>query len=122
MPKLRHYDKSKPEYALRDIQNGTESYRTAEKMYGIPKSTLDFKLKHPGHKEALGPLPILTSEEEALLVSWIKDNAAKGFPRKANDLKNDLQRFLTVNPRPHKFNDNRPGDGWVKVSQQISTV
>ncbi|CAH1975884.1 unnamed protein product [Acanthoscelides obtectus] len=45
---------------------------------------------------------------------WIKDNAAKDFPRKENDLKNSLQRFLTVNPRPHKFNDNRPGDRWVK--------
>ncbi|CAH1953869.1 unnamed protein product [Acanthoscelides obtectus] len=106
MPKLRQYDKSKLKYALRDIQNGTESYRTAEKQYRIPKFSSEFKLKHPGYKETLGPSPILTSEEEALLVSWIRDNAAKGFPRKANDLTNSVQRFLTVNPRPHKFNNN----------------
>ncbi|CAH2015797.1 unnamed protein product [Acanthoscelides obtectus] len=68
IPKLRQYDKSKLQYALSDIQNGTESYRTAENKYGIPKSTLEFQLKHPSHKETLGPPPILTSEEEALLL------------------------------------------------------
>nr|CAH7761453.1 unnamed protein product [Callosobruchus chinensis] len=114
MPKLKQYDRSKLENALRDIQNGTESYRTAEKKYEIPKSTLEFKLKHPGHKETLGPSPVLTLEEEALLVSWIRDNASKGFPRKANDLKNSVQRFLFANPRPNQFKDNRPGEGWVK--------
>nr|CAH7743641.1 unnamed protein product [Callosobruchus chinensis] len=107
------YNRSKLENALRDIQNGTESYRTAEKKYGIPKSTLEFKLKHPGHKETLGPSPVLTLEEEALLVSWIRDNASKGCPRKANDLKNSVQRFLFANPRPNQFKDNRPGEGWV---------
>nr|CAH7741106.1 unnamed protein product [Callosobruchus chinensis] len=118
MPKLKQYDRSKLENALRDIQNGTESYRTAEKKYGIPKSTLESKLKHPGHKETLGPSPVLTLEEEALLVTWIRDNASKGFPRKANDLKNSVQRFLFANPRPNQFKDNRPGEGWVKVSLQ----
>nr|CAH7741105.1 unnamed protein product [Callosobruchus chinensis] len=99
MPKLKQYDRSKLENALRDIQNGTESYRTAE-------------------KETLGPSPVLTLEEEALLVTWIRDNASKGFPRKANDLKNSVQRFLFANPRPNQFKDNRPGEGWVKVSLQ----
>lgn len=77
MPKLTQYDKSKLENALSDIQNGTESYRTAGKKYGIPKSTLEFKLKHPGHKETLGPSPILTSEEEALLVGYFNFNNKK---------------------------------------------
>nr|CAI5862385.1 unnamed protein product [Callosobruchus analis] len=63
MPKLKHYDKSKLEDALRDIQSGTESYRTAE-------------------KKTLGPSLILSDKEEALLVSWIRDNASKGFPKK----------------------------------------
>nr|CAI5859375.1 unnamed protein product [Callosobruchus analis] len=66
MPKLKHYDKSKLQDALRDIQNGTEPYRAAQ-------------------KNTLGPSPMLSNEEEALLVSWIRDNASKGFPRKAND-------------------------------------
>lgn len=46
---------------------------------------------------------------------WIKDTAIKGFPRKANDLKSSVQKFLNANPRKHSFKNNRPGDGWVKV-------
>nr|CAI5862386.1 unnamed protein product [Callosobruchus analis] len=53
-----------------------------KKKYGIPKSTLEFKLEHPGHKDTLGPSLILSDKEEALLVSWIRDNASKGFPKK----------------------------------------
>lgn len=41
--------------------------------------------------------------------------ARKGFPRKANDLKASVQNFLTNNPRNNPFQNNRPGDGWVKV-------
>nr|CAI5848326.1 unnamed protein product [Callosobruchus analis] len=85
-----------------------------KKKYGIPKSTLEFKLEHPGHKDTLGPSLILSDKEEALLVSWIRDNASKGFPRKANDVKNSVQKFLSANPRPNKFKNNRPGEGWVK--------
>uniref|UniRef100_A0A6P7FDU2 Uncharacterized protein LOC114327213 n=1 Tax=Diabrotica virgifera virgifera TaxID=50390 RepID=A0A6P7FDU2_DIAVI len=118
MPKLRKYDKNKLIEAVKDVQNGTESYRTAEKKYGIPKSTIEFKLKHPEHKYTLGPSPILTCEEENTLVRWIQETASKGFPKKANDLKSSVQKFLTENPRPNNFKDNRPGDGWLKVSRQ----
>lgn len=41
--------------------------------------------------------------------------ARKGFLRKANDLKASVQNFLTNNPRNNPFQNNRPGDGWVKV-------
>ncbi|CAH2005818.1 unnamed protein product [Acanthoscelides obtectus] len=50
MPKLRQY-KSKLEYALRDIQNWHRILPNSQKKYGIPKSTLEFKMKHLGHKE-----------------------------------------------------------------------
>lgn len=43
------------------------------------------------------------------------DTARKGFPRKANDLKLSVQKFLNDNPRKNPFKENRPGDGWVKV-------
>ncbi|XP_050505298.1 uncharacterized protein LOC126878438 [Diabrotica virgifera virgifera] len=119
MPKLRKYDKNKLIEAVKDVQNGTESYRTAEKKYGIPKSTIEFKLKHPEHKDTLGPSPILTCEEENTLVRWIQETASKGFPKKANDLKSSVQKFLTENPRPNNFKDNRPGDGWLKHRQHI---
>ncbi|XP_072389546.1 uncharacterized protein [Diabrotica undecimpunctata] len=114
MPKLRKYYKMKLIEAVKDVQNGTASYRTAEKKYGIPKSTIEFKLKHPEHKDTLGPSPILACEEENTLVRWIQETASKGFPKKANDLKSSVQKFLIENPRPNNFKDNRPGDGWLK--------
>ncbi|KAK9681226.1 Tc5 transposase DNA-binding domain [Popillia japonica] len=88
------------------MSGGAISWST-EKKYGIPKSTLEFKIKHPGHKDTLRPSPVLTTEEECALVRWIQETASKGFPRKANDLK-------TANPRPHKFKNNKPGDSWLK--------
>ncbi|XP_072389327.1 uncharacterized protein [Diabrotica undecimpunctata] len=78
------------------------------------KTTIEFKLKHPEHKDTLGPSPILTCEEENTLVRWIQETASKGFPKKANDLKSSVQKFLIENPRPNNFKDNRPGDGWLK--------
>lgn len=68
MPKLRNYDKTKLKSAISDILTGVESYRSAEEKFGIPKSTLEFKIKHPGHKDTCGPSPVLTSEEEECLV------------------------------------------------------
>lgn len=68
MPKLKNYNKSKIENAVRDVLSKTESYRSAERKYGIPKSTIEFRIKHPEHKSTYGPSPILTEDEERTLV------------------------------------------------------
>nr|CAI5845544.1 unnamed protein product [Callosobruchus analis] len=114
MPKLKEYDKSN-DRAVKDVINKVESYRSAEKKYGIPKSTIEFRIKHPGHKDTCGPSPVLSDEEEKILVNWIIDTASKGFPKKANDLKSSVQKFLNDHPRNNPFKNNRPGDGWVKA-------
>nr|CAI5863634.1 unnamed protein product [Callosobruchus analis] len=115
MPKLKEYDKSNLDRAVKDVINKVESYRSAEKKYGIPKSTIEFRIKHPGHKDTCGPSPVLSDEEEKILVNWIIDTASKGFPKKANDLKSSVQKFLNDHPRNNPFKNNRPGDGWVKA-------
>ncbi|CAH2001068.1 unnamed protein product [Acanthoscelides obtectus] len=114
MPKVQDYDKSNIERAVQDVINKVESYRSAELKYGVPKSTIEFKIKHPDHKNTCGPSPVLNEEEEVILVNWILETARKGFPKKANDLKSSVQNF--DHPRKNPFNNNRPGDGWVKVS------
>lgn len=68
MPKVKDYQRDKLDEAVRDVQNKTESYRSAEKKYGIPKSTIEFRIKHPETKSTFGPSPILTDEEENILV------------------------------------------------------
>lgn len=94
------------------------SLRRAAKKYGIPKYTLEFKLKNPGHKDTCGPLPILTTQEELELVKWIEELANRGFPRKKEDIFNSVQKFLMENPRPNPFKNNRPGECW-KVRKML---
>lgn len=55
-----------------------------------------------------------------IFFSWIKDTAKAGFPKKANDIKCSVQKFLKDNPRPNPFVNNRPGEGWLKVCNNIS--
>lgn len=68
MPKRVEYDVLCIDTAITDIRINSLSLRAAAKKYGIPKSTLEFKLKHPGHKTTCGPSPILNGEEELELV------------------------------------------------------
>lgn len=109
----RKYEQAAMDAALAEIQQHGGKLRATAKKYGVPKSTLLFKLKNPGHKETFGPRPILTTEEENMLDNWIVELGRKGFPRKKEDLQSSVQIFLNNNPRPNPFKNNRPGDGWV---------
>lgn len=115
MPKHRAYDSALIDKALQELQEKGASVRSIAGKYGIPKSTIHFKLKHPNHKETFGPPPILTSKEEQCLVRWISELGRKGFPRKLEDLVSSVQKFLDANPRPNPFKNNRPGNGWIKA-------
>lgn len=68
MPKKPDYDQTQMQLAIRELQSGGSSLRAVSKKYGVPKSTLDFKIKNPGHKDTFGPSPILTNDEEDTLV------------------------------------------------------
>jgi len=67
MPKKGVYSKVDLEKAIQDVQKGL-SYRSASEKYGIPKSTIEFKIKNPGTKDSFGPSPVLTLAEENSLV------------------------------------------------------
>lgn len=110
----RQYNEDAMEAAVAEIQQHGGKLRSTALKYGVPKSTLSFKLKNPGHKETFGPHPILSAEEENLLANWIVELARKGFPRKKEDLQSSVQIFLSNHPRSNPFKNNRSGDGWVK--------
>lgn len=69
MPKLKEYDRKQIEKAVQDVLSKKESYRAAERKYGIPRSTIEFRIKHPERKSTCGPSPILTEDEEKTLVT-----------------------------------------------------
>jgi len=56
------------EAAFQELQSNPElSLRPVAKKYGIPRTSLQLKLKNPGHKESFGPSPVLLHEEEQTL-------------------------------------------------------
>jgi hypothetical protein len=56
------------EGAIQELQSNRElSLRAVVKNYGIPRTSLQFKLKNPGHKESFGPSPVLSHEEQTLV-------------------------------------------------------
>ncbi|XP_022832409.1 uncharacterized protein LOC111360624 [Spodoptera litura] len=115
-PKIQ-YSKENLQKAIdtvQDVNNKLSTRQIAEK-YGVPRSSLRYYIKHPGHKTSLGPSPVLTISEENSLEDWIIISARKGFPRNKEDILDTVQKFLIENPRPNTFLNNRPGDGWWKA-------
>jgi hypothetical protein len=69
MPKRAIYDPASMETAIQELQSNPElSLRAVAKNYGIPRTSLQFKLKSPGHKESFVPSTVLSHEEEQTLV------------------------------------------------------
>ena len=69
MPKRAIYDAASMEATIQEIQSNPElSLRAVAKKYGTPRTSLQFKLKNPGHKESFGSSPVLSHEEKQTLV------------------------------------------------------
>jgi hypothetical protein len=69
MPKRVIYDPASMEAAIQEIQSNPKlSLKAVAEKYGISQTSLQFKLKNPGHKESFGPSPVLLHEEEQTLV------------------------------------------------------
>nr|XP_053614254.1 uncharacterized protein LOC128677433 [Plodia interpunctella] len=114
--KKKNYDTNNLNLALQELEESNKpKIREIARKYGVPKSTLHYKLKNPDHKTSFGPRPVLTENEESILELWIKRLMRKGFPLKIEDLQRSVHKFLIENPRPNPFKDNYPGDGWVKA-------
>ncbi|KAK9679237.1 CENP-B N-terminal DNA-binding domain [Popillia japonica] len=81
MSKRRTYGRNQMQLAIEEMKTGESSLRNVAKKYNVPKSSLEFKIKNPGHKETFGPNTVLTEDEELRLVDWIKKMAERGIPR-----------------------------------------
>lgn len=115
MSKKRQYSKESIDKALNYVLNEGGTIRAAAKIFEVPRSSIQFKLKNPDTKFKSGPNPILTESEEQSLCEFIIKLANRGFPRKKEDIQTCVQDFLRANPRSNPFKDNRPGDAWFKA-------
>ena len=66
-PKKPH-DREALKKAVNEVQVNGLAVRAAAKLYGVPRTSLQFQLKNPGHKDTKGPASVLTTDEEATLV------------------------------------------------------
>lgn len=87
MPKVRknckyskNYNEESIQNAIIDIRNGMPKQLAAIK-YGVPRSTIQFRLSENFKKVKHGPNSYLSKDEENLLVSWIEESHRKGFPQ-----------------------------------------
>lgn len=109
----KRYDEATIEKALDEIRSGAAIKSTARK-FGLPRSTLQFRLSQKFKKTRPGPVTVLTSKEENLIENWIIECARKGFPRRKHDIRTTVQKFLDSNPRENPFKNNSPGEHWYK--------
>lgn len=93
MPKAREGTKYKETHTIRKPSNSPYTVRNEsmsqkrQLKHKISRFNLQFRLITKFKKISYGTSPILTPEDEKILVTWPKDCARKGFPR----LKEDVQ-------------------------------
>jgi hypothetical protein len=56
--------------------------KATAKKYNIPRSTLQFLLSSKFSKSSITLPPVLSEDEEQVLVKWISDCSQKGFPNR----------------------------------------
>lgn len=53
--------------ALHEIRQGM-SFKAASKQFGVPRSTLEFRMSNKFNKTSHGSSPVLSNDEETILV------------------------------------------------------
>lgn len=80
--KYTEYDSQK---AISAIQNRMPKRETSN-IFNIPRATLQFRISAKFIKSTHGPAPILTNNEENILVEWINKLHRKGFPKRKENV------------------------------------
>ena len=107
------YSESALQDALAQIRYGKLTIRKASKNYGVPRSTIQDKLKLQSDiPRKMGPSSILSVDEEKRIVQWVINLTKCGFPLKTDDLLNTVQKIVQDDKRKTPFRNGRPGRTW----------
>lgn len=85
MPKIVQGEKYYKKYSENDIQKALEEIkigkhlRVISRQYKIPRATLQFIKSQNYVKPTFGPNPILSNDEEQILINWIFENHKVDF-------------------------------------------
>jgi hypothetical protein len=116
-PKRRYsvVDEMTLQNALRDVLQGNQSQRLVSKRYGIPRGTLQNKMKKM-HMNKPGCPTILSEEEEKCIVDHLIKLSEWGFPFTKTDLKITVKMYLDKEGRQEKrLKNNYPGREWTSL-------
>ncbi|XP_003424241.1 uncharacterized protein LOC100679579 [Nasonia vitripennis] len=93
-----------------------QTLRQAAANFGVPKSTLFLKSKCIVPLECKkGPRTVLSTEDEAEIVSWIVFSADSGHPVTKSRLLDYVQKYATEKKIDTPFKNNRPGQHWYRA-------
>ncbi|PIK37236.1 hypothetical protein BSL78_25928 [Apostichopus japonicus] len=99
--------------AVAQIQKGEISFKGASKLYSIPRSTLQDKVKGRSPVVAKsGPSATLTQAEENALVEYIMKMSKIGYGLTKSQLFDEVESIIKEDGRPNPFKDDRPGRDW----------
>lgn len=109
------------QYAEDDLKKAVDAVKNgmaclaASKAFGVPRATLQDKLKGrtPIGKKS-GPETVLTKEEETILVNWLLHIGKCGFPGTKEQLLDSVKILVKNLERPNSFTDGRPGRRWYE--------
>lgn len=109
----RNYTDETLNKCLNDIVNKIITQREAEKMYKIPRRTLNYMLKKM-HCNNWGRPTILTENEEKCFTAHIIFMSDYGFPVDKTDFRYIVKSYLDrIGKKVNTFKNNLPGLSWV---------
>ncbi|XP_065074490.1 uncharacterized protein LOC135698439 [Ochlerotatus camptorhynchus] len=93
-------------------RNGAMSTNYASKYFGVPRTTLQYRLSAKcKNKGTTGPYTVFTAAEARDIVLWLKTMERKGFPVTCTALVYKILTYLKANPRKTPFKNNVPSAG-----------
>ncbi|KAF9405327.1 hypothetical protein HW555_013897 [Spodoptera exigua] len=109
MPLRKDYMPEQMDKAIKAVRNG-EKVAVAAKSFGVPRVTLYNKVsgKTPINC-TMGPITVLSKDQEDILVRWLLALAEKHFPISKDYLQDSVQKIIADQKISNPLTNNRPG-------------
>lgn len=109
----RNYSDDMLALAIEMVKNKRMNSYEAQKSFGIPRRTIEKKIKGL-HSDKPGPRFKLNDDEESKFVNVLIAAADYGSPLTQLDLRLVVYEYLKKNNKADIFDNKPPGDWWVK--------
>jgi hypothetical protein len=99
--------------AISAVRRGAMTLRQAGRHYNIPPSSLSDHMTGRITKRKYGPQGVLSVEEEASIVNWVRQTLADGWPVGIKQLKMKVAEVTKGRSTP--FTKGIPGSSWLRL-------